>query len=194
MEERLAPRPRTQEYGSGSSATSYVLTPAPTVGPYFVDEKLHHFDVTTNTTDTNVLDGSPLNLTLTIMEVCSSGCSVHQGAQVDIWQPRGRACTPMKLSRIHRDRRICADTKSELRVASSSLRRTVASEFTTQLFFAQTLIEAITTSVSPYNSSGLPDTTNARDDIYNSATQLTLQTASSGGVYTGGLTIGVQTS
>ena len=70
----------------------------------------------------------------------------------------------------------------------------VVLEFTTQLFFAQTLIDAITTSVSPYSSRGLPDTTNAEDNIYNSATQLTLQTANSGGGYTGTLTLGVQTS
>ena len=57
----------------------------------------------------------------------------------------------------------------------------VASEFTTQLFFAQTLIDAITTSVSPYSSRGLPDIANAQDNIYNSAKQLTLRTASSGG-------------
>jgi protocatechuate 3,4-dioxygenase beta subunit len=38
---------------------------------------------------------------------------------------------------------------------------TALTEFSTQLFFDQTLIDALTTSVSPYSSRGLPDTTNA---------------------------------
>jgi hypothetical protein len=47
-------------------------------------------------------------------------------------------------------------------------------ECTTQLFLDQTLINALTTSVSPYSSRGLPDTTSAEDSIYSSSTQLTL--------------------
>jgi protocatechuate 3,4-dioxygenase beta subunit len=66
-----------------------------------------------------------------------------------------------------------------------------ALDFTTQLFFDQTLIDAIATTVAPYSSRGLPDTTNAQDGIYNSATQMTLTTSSSGG-YAGAMTLGVQ--
>jgi protocatechuate 3,4-dioxygenase beta subunit len=62
-----------------------VLTPELTVGPYFVDEKLNRSDLTTNTTDTNVLNATPLTLTMTIMEYASSGCSALVGAQVDVW-------------------------------------------------------------------------------------------------------------
>jgi hypothetical protein len=53
-----------------------------------------------------------------------------------------------------------------------------AFEFTTQLFFDQTVIDAIFATVPPYSSRGVPDTTNGADNIYDSATQLTLQTAS----------------
>jgi len=69
---------------SGTTA-SCVLTPELTVGPYFVDEKLNRSDLTTNTTDTNVLNATPLTLTMTIMEYASSGCSALVGAQVDVW-------------------------------------------------------------------------------------------------------------
>ncbi len=69
---------------SGTTA-SCVLTPELTVGPYFVDEKLNRSDLTTNTTDTNVSNATPLTLTMTIMEYASSGCSALVGAQVDVW-------------------------------------------------------------------------------------------------------------
>ena len=68
----------------------------------------------------------------------------------------------------------------------------VALEFTTQPFFDQTLIDAISTTVAPYNTRGTPDTTNASDCIYNSATKVTLQTVSTGG-YATAFTLGVQT-
>jgi hypothetical protein len=66
-----------------------------------------------------------------------------------------------------------------IRTLSSS--GSVLTEFTTQLFFDQTLLNALTTTVSPYSSRGVPDTTNAQDSIYSSATQLTLTNAPSGG-------------
>lgn len=39
---------------------------------------------------------------------------------------------------------------------------TTAFEFTTQLFFDQTVIDAIFTTVPPYSARGVPDTTNGR--------------------------------
>ena len=59
----------------------------------------------------------------------------------------------------------------------------VLTDFTTQLFFDPTLIKALTTSVSPCSSRGLPDTISAEDSIYSSATQLTLTNATTGGGY-----------
>jgi protocatechuate 3,4-dioxygenase beta subunit len=195
-----------------------VLTPELTVGPYFVDEKLNRSDLTTNTTDSNVLDGSPLTLTLTILEYSSTGCSALQGAQVDIWQAdaagvysdeaientagqtylRGYQTTDasgvVKFKTIFPGWYTGRTVHIHVMIRTFSSLGAVASEFTTQLFFAQTLINDVTTSVSPYSSRGLPDTTNAQDNIYNSATHLTPQTASSGGGYTGAITLGVQTS
>jgi hypothetical protein len=49
---------------------------------------------------------------------------------------------------------------------------TALTEFTTQLFFDQTLIDSLATSVSPYSSRGPPDTTNAEDSIYSNSTQV----------------------
>src|SRR5438094_402504 len=58
--------------GWSSGSASCVLTPRLTVGPYFVDDKLNRSDLTTNTSDANVLNGTPLSLTLTVEEYSSS--------------------------------------------------------------------------------------------------------------------------
>ena len=201
---------------SGTTA-SCVLTPELTVGPYFVDEKLNRSDLTTNTTDTNVLNATPLTLTMTIMEYASSGCSALVGAQVDIWHAdaagiysdesventtgqtflRGYQLTDANgavtfktvVPGWYSGRTIHIHVM--IRTLSSS--GSVLTEFTTQLFFDQTLLNALTTTVSPYSSRGVPDTTNAQDSIYSSATQLTLTNATSGGGYTASITLGVQT-
>jgi hypothetical protein len=71
---------------------------------------------------------------------------------------------------------------------------TALTEFTTQLFFDQTLIDALATSVSPFNFRSLPDTTNAEDSIYSNSTQLSLGNAATGAEYTSSITLGVQTA
>jgi protocatechuate 3,4-dioxygenase beta subunit len=203
---------------SGSSTASCVLTPELTVGPYFVDEKLNRSDLTTNTSDVNVLNATPLTLTMTIMQYASSGCSVLVGAQVDVWHAdaagiysdesventtgqtflRGYQITDSNgavtfktiLPGWYSGRTIHIHVM--IRTLSSA--GTVLMEFTTQLFFDQTLIDALATSVSRYSSRGLPDTTNAEDSIYSSSTQLSLANAASGAGYTSSITLGVQTA
>ena len=211
----------TSSGGASSSGTTWgttascVLTPELTVGPYFVDEKLNRSDLTTTTTDTNALNATPLTLTMTIMEYASSGCSALVGAQVDVWQAdaagvysdesventtgqtflRGYQITDSNGS--VRFKTVVPGWYSGRTIHIHVMIRTlsssgaVLSEFTTQLFFDQTVLNALTT-VPPYSSRGLPDTTNVQDNIYNSATQLTLANASSGGGYTASITLGVQ--
>jgi hypothetical protein len=79
-----------------------------------------------------------------------------------------------------------------IHVMIRTLSGSVLTECTTQLFLDQTLINALTTSVSPYSSCGLPDTTSAEDSIYSSSTQSRLSNASTGGGYAASITIGVQ--
>lgn len=204
--------------GWSSGSASCVLTPSLTVGPYFVDDKLNRSDLTTNTSDANVLNGTPLSLTLTVEEYSSSGCSALAGAQVDVWHADAAGIYSDESSEgslgqtYLRGYQVTDSTGGVsfktifpgwyagrtvhihimIRTFSSSGAQTF--EFTTQLFFDQTLIDAITTTVAPYSSHGVPDTTNANDNIYKSATQLTLATAGSGRGYTAALSIGVQTS
>lgn len=61
-----------------------VVSPEMTEGPYFVDEKLNRSDIRTNTSDGAVKDGTPFELTLRVSKI-NGGCSVLEGAQVDIW-------------------------------------------------------------------------------------------------------------
>lgn len=203
--------------GTGSaSGASCVLTPEETVGPYFVDEKLNRSDLTTNTTDANVLNGIPLALTLTIMNYNGSVCSKLAGALVDLWQADAGGVYSDEASENTigqtylrgyqiTDASGVVDFKTiipgwysgrtvhiHVMIRTTTTTGATAFEFTTQLFFDQTVIDAIFTTVPPYSARGVPDTTNGADNIYESATQLTLQTASGGG-YTAAITLGVQT-
>ena len=179
---------------SSGTTVSCVLTPELTVGPYFVDEKLNRSDLTTNTTDSNVLDATPLTLTLTIMEYAASGCSALAGAQVDVWHAdaagvysdeavqnttgqtylRGYQITDSDgvvtfktvIPGWYSGRTIHIHVM--IRTLSSS--GSVLTEFTTQLFFDQTFLNALASTVSPYNTRGTQDTSNSEDTIYTSAT------------------------
>jgi len=203
---------------SGSSGASCVLTPELTVGPYFVDEKLNRSDLTTNTTDGNVLNATPLSLTMTILQYASSGCSALAGAQVDVWHAdaaglysdesventvgqtflRGYQITDsngaVTFKTIIPGWYSGRTVHIHVMIRTLSTSGAVLTEFTTQLFFAQTFLNALVATVSPYSSRGLPDTTNAQDSIYSSSTELTLANASSGGGYTASITLGVQTT
>ena len=70
---------------TGTSSASCVLSPALTIGPYFVDEKLNRSDLTADTNDINVTAAMPLSLVITVQHYSSSGCSPLAGAQVDLW-------------------------------------------------------------------------------------------------------------
>ncbi len=185
-----------------------------TVGPYFVDEKLNRSDLTTDTTDSNVLNGVPLTLNIFVMEYNSSGCTALAGAQVDVWHADAAG--------VYSDESVentsgqtylrgyqITDANGEvtfktifpgwysgrtvhihvmIRTFSSSGSETF--DFTTQLFFDPTLTLQVMAN-APYNTRGNPNTTNSADSIYSSETLLSL--ASSGSGYTTSITLGVQT-
>lgn len=75
----------TTTVAAGTISSSCVLSPALTIGPYFVDEKLNRSDLTTDTNDVNVAAAMPLFLAITVQHYSSSGCSPLSGAQVDLW-------------------------------------------------------------------------------------------------------------
>ena len=62
-----------------------IVSPEQTEGPYFVDEKLNRSDIRVNPGDGSVKEGVPLQLTLRVFQVGSTGCTPLSGAIVDIW-------------------------------------------------------------------------------------------------------------
>ena len=67
-----------------AAAGTCTMTPAKTVGPYFVDEKLSRSDVRTNSSDGAVQAGVPLTLRLQVFDA-DNDCAPVKGATVDIW-------------------------------------------------------------------------------------------------------------
>jgi protocatechuate 3,4-dioxygenase beta subunit len=199
----------TSSSASTANSGACVLTPELTIGPYFVDERLFRSDLTTNTTDPNVINGVPLNLTLQVVNYTSNGCSPLASTMVDVWHADAAG--------------VYSDEPSEATAGQTFLRgyqltdanglvtfktiypgwypgRTVhihvmvrvgasASQFTTQLFFDDSLTDTIFAN-APYNARGARDTRNLNDGIYSSQTQLTL-TKDSSGAYSGSMLLGV---
>jgi protocatechuate 3,4-dioxygenase beta subunit len=75
----------TDPAGTGAGATTCILTPELSEGPFFVDETLERSDLVTGETATGVTTGSPLILDLGIYRVDAGACSAFEGATVDIW-------------------------------------------------------------------------------------------------------------
>jgi protocatechuate 3,4-dioxygenase beta subunit len=67
-----------------AAATSCVLTPAKTEGPYFVDEKLNRSDIRIDPADSSVQPGTPVSLTMVVVRADGS-CAPVAGAVVDVW-------------------------------------------------------------------------------------------------------------
>jgi protocatechuate 3,4-dioxygenase beta subunit len=67
-----------------AAATSCVLTPSKTEGPYFVDEKLNRSDIRSDPTDGSVQPGTPVSLTMVVVR-SDGDCAPVLGAAVDIW-------------------------------------------------------------------------------------------------------------
>lgn len=67
------------------TATSIVLTPEETEGPYWVDEKLNHSDLATDPTDNSIQIGLPLVLAVTVSQYANGAITPLKDAYVDLW-------------------------------------------------------------------------------------------------------------
>lgn len=81
------PSVSTQASSRANPATlpACVLSPKQTEGPYFVDEQLNRSDIRSDPSDGSRKDGVPLELTLRVSQISSTGCTPLAGAIVDIW-------------------------------------------------------------------------------------------------------------
>jgi protocatechuate 3,4-dioxygenase beta subunit len=207
-----------------------VASPQQTEGPYFVDEMLNRSDIRSDPTDNSVQEGIPLALELKIYKVDGSTCSPLTGAHVDIWHCnatglysdesnnntvgqkwlRGYQVTDeygaVKFLTIYPGWYQGRTVHIHMKVRTYDADNNVTYEYTSQLFFDDTLSDQIFASAVPYTQHTGRDTTNATDGIFNGASTdgsmdsgsgekmlLTLTNDGNGG-YTSTFSIGIDTT
>ena len=199
-----------------AAAGTCTMTPAKTVGPYFVDEKLLRSDVRANTSDGAVQAGVPLTLRLQVFDA-DHDCAPVQGATVDIWHAnasglysdesangtlgqnwlRGYQTTDadglVTFTTIYpgwyTGRTVHIHFK--VRIYNGT---TETLEFTSQLFFTDALNTQVFTTYSPYKDRAQTtgDTTDANDGIYGAdGASLLLTPVASGGGFAADFSVGV---
>ena len=67
------------------AAPSCIVKPELTEGPYFVDEKLNRADIRTDPSDGSTTAGVPLKLAFRVARLGTAGCTAFSGATVDVW-------------------------------------------------------------------------------------------------------------
>jgi protocatechuate 3,4-dioxygenase beta subunit len=198
-----------------AASTCASLTPAKTIGPYFVEEKLNRSDITTDPATGAVTAGVPLALEFTLVNE-DNGCQPFAGAQVDIWHadPSGKysdesaeGTSGKKYLRGYQisdaDGQVAFKTvypgwysgrtvHIHVRVRTFDSSGTATYDFLTQMFFDDTLTDTVDQQ-SAYSARGTRDTRNAADSIYGSdGSSLLLSIASDGsGGYAGTFTFGL---
>jgi protocatechuate 3,4-dioxygenase beta subunit len=82
LEQAPVPRRATAESGEPPC----LVLPQQTEGPYFVDERLNRSDIRSDPSTGQVTRGTPLQLTVRVMEIHGANCQPLVGAVVDLWQ------------------------------------------------------------------------------------------------------------
>jgi protocatechuate 3,4-dioxygenase beta subunit len=193
-------------------AATCVMTPAKTVGPYFVDEKLKRSDVRGGQ------GGVPLTLTMHVFDA-DKDCAPVSGAAVDIWHCNAGGLysdiaangttgqTWLRgLQTTDGDGKVTFTTMwpgwysgraihihFKVRVYDGAAETL---EFTSQMFFTDEM-NATILKQAPYNTRGsTPDVTDATDNIYGSdgAKLLLAPTADGRGGYSADFSVGVSSS
>ena len=203
---------------ASAAATCASLTPAKTIGPYFVEEKLNRSDLRTDPATGAVTAGVPLALDLTLVDEDAS-CAPFAGAQVDLWHadPSGKysdesveGTSGKKYLRGYQvsdaNGRVAFTTvypgwysgravHIHVRIRTFDASGAATYDFLTQMFFDDALSDTVDAK-APYNTRGARDTRNADDDIYGSdgASLLLNIKADGNGGYAGTFTFGLSAS
>ena len=197
-----------------AQATSCVLIPAKTEGPYFVDEKLNRSDIRTDPATGATSPGIPVALKMVVVRADSS-CAPVPGAVVDIWHAdatgkysdiasegtsgrkylrglqatdaRGAANFTTIFPGWYSGRAVHIHFK--VRVFSGS---STTYEFNSQLFFDPSTTNEIY-ATSAYSSRGTQNVANSADNIYGSdgAKLLVALSPNGSGGYDGTFVIGL---
>ena len=172
-------------------ASSCVVRPEMTEGPFFVDAALARSDIRASSATGLKRDGVPLGLAFTVSQIVSGRCTPLTGAVVHIWQcdalgvysgvtdPRARteaanddflrgvqttdAQGRARFTTIYPGwyRGRAVHIHFKIRTQASG----AAYEYTSQLFVPESLTDEIHAR-PPYAANGRRDTTNERDGIY----------------------------
>ena len=160
-------------------------------GPYFVDDSASGYfrsNILSNIDGTNTQTGVPLTLTIYVYDAKNS-CTAMQGVQVDIWNCnatgvysaesaestssqswlRGYQLTDangmVTFQTIIPGWYSGRTNHIHLRFRSTYDATDTSGSNTMQIFFDQTLINSLATSVAPYSSEGTNPTTNTSDRV-----------------------------
>ncbi|MDB5986084.1 MAG: intradiol ring-cleavage dioxygenase [Nevskia sp.] len=185
--------------GSTTTSGACALTPEGEIGPYFTDDSAAAYqrsNILSSIDGTNQQSGIPLTLHVYVYDF-DNNCAAVAGSQVDIWHCnaagvysnessestigqtwlRGYQITDasgaVSFTTIIPGWYQGRTTHIHLRVRSSYSEASSTSDGTntTQLFFPQTLIDTIDTTIAPYSSEGKNSTTNANDHVYTPETE-----------------------
>jgi protocatechuate 3,4-dioxygenase beta subunit len=200
-----------------SAVPACVVRPQQTLGPYFVDEKLHRSDIRTDPATGAARTGAPLEVTFNVSRMDGASCSPLAGAQVDLWQcdaegiysdvqdpsfntvgqqflrgyqltdAEGRARFTTIYPGWYRGRTVHLHFR--IRSDPSAER---GHEFVSQLYFDDTLTDQVFRR-APYSARGPRTTRNAGDGIFRrGGEQLLLAVSEDAGGYAGDFDIGLQ--
>jgi protocatechuate 3,4-dioxygenase beta subunit len=184
---------------TATASEACAVTPEGEIGPYFTDDSAGGYNrsnILANLDGTQVQSGVPLTLTIVVRD-SEKSCAVLAGAQVDIWHCsaagmysneaventtgeqwlRGyqitNAAGSVTFATIVPGWYEGRTTHIHLRVRSSYSEASSLSDGTnaTQLFFDQTLLNTLSTSLAPYAAEGVNPTTNASDHVFAAETK-----------------------
>jgi protocatechuate 3,4-dioxygenase beta subunit len=197
---------------SAAAATalpSCIVRPALTEGPFFIDEKLDRSDIRSDPATGVVRPGAILNLNFLVSRVSGSACTALSGAMVDVWQcdalgvyPGVGSASGQKFLRGFQNTDASGSAKfmtiypgwyqGRAVHIHFKIRPTSSSEFTSQLFFDDTMSTQVFAQ-APYSQKGTQGMTrNTSDGIFNqSAGKLSLSVTKSGDVYSATFDIGL---
>jgi protocatechuate 3,4-dioxygenase beta subunit len=175
-----------------AGATTCVLRPEQTEGPFFVDDVLARSDIRTDPGDGAARPGTPLSLTLSIARLAAAACTPYAGVLVDLWHcdaagdysgvgPLAGRAFLRGVQTTDRDGRVRFTTiypgwypgravhvHVKLRVPSAGV------EYTSQLYFDDAVTDTVF-AAAPYAARGTRSTRNADDGIFaGGGTSLTL--------------------
>jgi protocatechuate 3,4-dioxygenase beta subunit len=180
-------------------------------GPYFVDDSASGYlrtNILSNLDGTETQTGVPLALTLYVFD-SENKCAAMEGVQVDIWHCnasgiysaeaiesttgqswlRGYQITDatgkVQFTTIVPGWYQGRTTHIHLRLRSTYDSTDTGGTNTMQIFFDQTLVDTLNTTVSPYEKEGTNPTTNASDHVYTGEEQGTTLLTLTGSVAAG---------